>query len=59
MTWSRETTIWCDDCMTWEQRSGGKVASVRKELKALGWTSRREDGEVKDWCPTCSAKRKT
>jgi len=58
MSLSREITIWCDDCMQWEQRSGLRVPTVRRELKAQGWTCRRVDGETKDYCPDCSEKRR-
>jgi hypothetical protein len=58
MSVTREVTIWCDDCLEWDQQSGVKVMAFRKELKEKGWTHRREDGRAKDYCPTCSAKRK-
>lgn len=54
MSVSREVTIWCDECMQWEQRSEAKVSTIRKELKAPGWTRVRQDGRLKDLCPGCA-----
>lgn len=59
MSLTREVTIWCDDCAEWEQRSGLKVTTVRRDLKAEGWTrTKGGDGEMKDYCQTCSEKRR-
>ena len=63
MSYTKETTIWCDNvdldghyCSQWEQHSDS-VNNVRKALKRLGWTTVRINGEIKDYCPICSAKR--
>jgi hypothetical protein len=57
MSLSHEVTIWCDNCITWEQRSG-TAKDLRKELKARGWTSTSDSGVVSDYCPVCSAERR-
>lgn len=58
MSYSRETTIWCDgdmggySCGHWTQ-AGGTAKAARAHAKSEGWT-RTKDG--KDLCPTCAAK---
>ena len=60
MSYTRETTIWCDgdmgggySCGQWTQ-AGGTAKAARAHAKSEGWT-RTRDG--KDLCPKCSAKR--
>lgn len=48
MTWTRETTIFCDSCGNWERRIG-TVKAVRRSLRAYGW--RFVLG--RDICPLC------
>jgi len=51
MSLTKQATVWCDDCATWEQASM-TARSLRAELRRRGWT-RGKDG--KDYCPACSA----
>ncbi len=48
MSYSKQTTIMCDLCVTWEMMSG-TVAYVRKILHRMGWVYI----SGKDICPTC------
>ena len=57
MSLTQQITIWCDGCLEWEQRSA-TAKYARRELKIRGWTRVRENAEMKDYCPKCSAKRK-
>ena len=55
MSWTRETTIWCDDsnCGKWET-AGGNVGYVEKLLFKIGWTKKG----AYHFCPKCSSRKK-
>ena len=52
MTFSRETTVWCDSCGTWEQEADSSVRRVRRSLRKRGWRHTRTE----DFCPSCVKK---
>jgi len=54
VSYTKQTTIWCDECGQWDQISG-TVEFARRRLRARGWTrARAEDGTYGDYCPNCS-----
>lgn len=48
MSYTRQVTIWCDNCGNWEQATAS-VASLRKELRRKGWKCKAD----LDLCPSC------
>lgn len=52
MSFTKETTIWCDKCAHWEQKSKTTTKIARRLLKRQGW--KFVDG--KDYCPNCDPK---
>ena len=54
MSWSRQTTIWCDGCEKWDQ-AGGTVRQLRRDLKRRGWRY-LGGGLNTDLCPECAKK---
>lgn len=49
MSITRQVTVCCDYCNTWEQATA-TVGELRKKLKASGWTHSRGQ----DFCRACS-----
>ncbi len=57
MSITKQTTIWCDGCGTWEQKSATAL-EIRQELRKKGWiVNFLETYERKDYCPACWEKR--
>lgn len=50
MSWTKQITIWCENCSEWDQLATTSVKLARKELKGKGWSSKGN----KDYCPQCS-----
>ena len=50
MSWTKQTTIWCDECGNWDQVPGSSVKVARFEVKRTGWIF-TSSGE--DICPRC------
>jgi len=55
-----ETTVYCDgeNCNAEKTIDGFdgdplSYSDVNTELRKMGWISRKENGEWKDFCPTC------
>ena len=52
---TREATVWCGKCWTWDQMSAPRLRPAIAEWVRIGWTRTRKDG----WrCPTCSKEAK-
>lgn len=69
MSTTHEATVWCDGrpchghrdgrpCPEWAQ-SQGSLVTFRRHLKAHGWSRRKVDGEMKDYCPKCTKARES
>lgn len=61
MSVTRITSVHCDGCGVWHYANvGEKVASVRRDLRRLGWRTnvRRDDGFVQDFCRPCVERGK-
>lgn len=48
MSFTKEITIWCDECIEWNQISAYKGA--KREFKNMGWVILRD----KCYCPKCA-----
>jgi hypothetical protein len=57
MSITRQVTIWCDDCGQWDQATK-RAVELRRSLHRIGWVRIEDDGQWKDYCPKCAAKRK-
>lgn len=55
MSASRQHTVWCDTCSTWEMISSSSATQARKLLaEEQGWTRRpNAKGKLQDVCPLC------
>lgn len=61
MSVSITTDIFCDGCNCWEHGlTGVKMQSVeaRKIASGKGWTKKRGNGTIEDYCPECSKNMK-
>jgi hypothetical protein len=55
MSFSRETTAWCDRCGNWERVSTGSIVNTKKLLRGRNWMFRKNEA----LCPNCAENERT
>lgn len=57
MSYTKEVTVFCDDCGNWERLTETAV-EARKTLRNKGWATVRLEDKTMDYCPDCQSARK-
>jgi len=50
MSFTKETTIWCDKCDSWETIPVRNIKTVIRICKKKGWSFKKQES----FCPKCT-----